>query len=219
MKLIKLTALTGAALLLAACQSSPETTPDGKILLTEVGPPETPMEPMQVPKMAKAGKKITWYRKGEESVTEVTKIDEGSITLLNSAGCQWTNSVVPNNLHNLSPSLAWENCSGGSSGHAKVTIDGELFPVELGKTVVYTVKGTSTAGNWTGDWSDRRVCKVSDQMHIQTLSGEYDTWKIECKDKWNKRTFYISPELGHPVAFKRKHVDDKSRSFTSVFLR
>ena len=52
-----------------------------------------------------------------------------------------------------------------------------------------------------------------------TLGGEYDTWKIECRDKNNKRTYYISPELGHPVAFKRKHSNDRRRSYTSVFLR
>ena len=219
MKLSKITIVMSAAFVLTACETTPEMTPDGKTLLTELGQPAAPMEAMQVPATARAGEKSVWFQKGEEHETEVTKIDENSITLLNSAGCSYTDPVFSNNLHNLSPSLEWENCTGGSSGHSKVTVDGELFPISLGTKVVYTVKGTSTAGNWTGNWSDRRVCKVSDQVRIETLGGEYDTWKIECKDKNNKRTYYISPELGHPVAFKRKHSNDRRRSYTSVFLR
>ena len=36
-------------------------------------------------------------------------------------------------------------------------------------------------------------------------AGEYDTYKLVCEDEWIKRTYWISPKLGHSVAIKREH--------------
>lgn len=221
MKLSKTTVVIGAALTLAACETTQmksEMTADGQPLWAELGAPETPLEPMPLPELAKVGDTRIIMRKGEEQEVVVKAVSEDSITRQLSTGCQFTEIISNNNLPAMGPSINWENCQGGSAGHAKVSVSNELFPLEIGKKVVYSINGESTAGNWTGTWADRRVCIVSDQIRVQTPGGEYDTWKIICKDKNSKRVLYISPELGHAVVFKRKHYKDKGRTYSSVFL-
>ena len=222
MKPNKTIVIVSAALVLTACgttQPKMEMTPDGKPLLAELGAPETPMEPMPLPALAQVGDSRIIYRNGEEQKVVIESVSEEGITSLVSDGCRFTDLVSDNNLPATSPSLNWENCSGGSAGYANVKVSNGLFPLEIGKKIVYTENGETTAGSWTGTWTNRRVCKVSEQVHIQTLSGKYDTWKITCTDKNNKREYYISPELGQVVAYKRKHHTDKAKNSTSIFLR
>lgn len=218
MKLIKISAMLGATLGLAACETTP-TTADGVALLTELGKPAAPLPAASAPAEDQLGYKWVYSKDGEEQSSEVILADAGSITVQQSIGCKYTDPLSKNNLRNLTPSILWENCTNGGGGNADVTVEGELFPLALGNKVVYTVKGTSTSGSWTGEWSQRRVCKVDDQVRIQTLAGEYDTWKIVCKDSKNKRTHYYSPELGQVVAMKRKNSSNQSRNYTVVFLR
>jgi len=218
MKLIKISAILGATLGLAACETTP-TMVDGVAILTELGKPAAPLPAAPAPAEDKQGYKWVFSKDGEEQSAEVILAEADSITVQQSVGCKYTDPLSKNNLRDLVPSVAWENCTNGGAGYAEVNIDGELFPLALGNKVVYTVKGTSTAGNWTGDWSQRRVCKVDDQVRIQTLAGEFDTWKIMCKDKNNKRTYYYSPDQERIVALKRKNPNNKSRNYISVFLR
>ncbi len=221
MKLDKLMILVVATLGLAACETTQNSlvdkTADGEVLLTELGAPATPLEPMSMPKLMKVGEKRSFFRQGAELDIVVLEANQGTITKQISSGCQYTDAVVPNNLPSFSPSLSWQDCR-GSAGHAKVTVKGELFPLEVGKKVVYSVAGTSTKGSWTGDWQDRRVCEVADQVRIRTISGEYDTWKVKCTDKNNTHVNYISPELGFVVAQKRKHATSKARTYTMIYI-
>ena len=68
-------------------------------------------------------------------------------------------------------------------------------------------------------WSSARKCEVKGQERIKIPAGEYDTYKLFCKDTWNERTYWVSPELGYEVAFKRKHKRDKKRSYMMELVK
>lgn len=184
----------------------------------ELGKSSTDLTGVVAPESRGEGSKRIVIRNGEERIYTTTAAGAKANKYESDRGCIWEEPVSANNLPRLAPSLSWENCS-GESGHAKVKTKGELFPIKKGNKIVYTIKGTSTAGSWTGNWDDRRVCKVKDQVRVKTVSGEYDTWKIVCKGKNDKRTRYYAPDPGVIVVDVRKHHKDKKRNATAEFVR
>ena len=119
-------------------------------------------------------------------------------------GCSWTKTG------RFAPSSAWKNC-GGRPGTQQVKFKGgDIWPLKVGNKFQYTYTGRNDQGD---AWSGSRTCKVKKQVRIKTVSGEYDTYKVVCTDKWNVRTWWMSPVLKASVRFKR----ERKKGATTVY--
>ena len=114
-----------------------------------------------------------------------------SETIRESDGCMWTR---PKSFY--APSTEWTNCT-SRDGKATVELKRPIFPFHVGKTWAFNVDA--------GRWRTSRECTVLDTARVRTVSGEHDTFKIVCKDRWNTRTRYYAPKLGTMVYYERHH--------------
>ena len=137
------------------------------------------------------------------SVT-TTNVTDSSETLEDSDGCTWTR---PKGFY--PPSTEWANC-GGSDGSASVKLNGDIFPLQVGKRWSYDVDG--------GNWQTSRDCEIEGTARVRTAVGENDTYKIVCTDRWNTRTRYYSPKLETSV-FLEWNRRTKSQRIHYEFLK
>ena len=141
---------------------------------------------------------------GEPYAVTTTNVTDASETLEDSDGCTWTR---PKEFY--APSTEWANC-GGRDGTASVSLSGEIFPLQVGKSWSYDVDG--------GNWRTARDCEVEDAARVRTVIGENETFKIVCTDKWNTRTRYYAPKLGTSV-FLERHRRTKAQRIRYEFLK
>lgn len=169
------------------------------------------------PALPEVGSKLVSMQNGEEVIRTYTAKDENTLSAELSGGCKFTDPIFPNSLIELTPSLNWENCGGGTGkGKATVKAKGELFPLAKGNKIVFDVQGESSNGD---KWKNQRSCKVKGKYRVNTLSGDHDTWKIVCKHKRFKQTIYYSPELGQSVVFDKKHYTNRKGSYIREYIR
>ena len=114
------------------------------------------------------------------------------------------------------PPTKWKNCY-GSSGTAKVARKGKskLFPLKAGNSAKFSVKGKSKRAS---TWETTRRCKVKGTANVTVPAGRFDTYRIDCSDKWNSYRMYYSPELRFPVLFLQKPLKGKSGRRTHTEL-
>jgi len=113
-----------------------------------------------------------------------------------SDGCQWTRPV-----RGFAPALQWSNCP--STGKAGVTFtEGNIWPLRIGNTFTYKVRGSSNL--LARAWGTRRQCNVTSAVRIKIVSGEYDTYKVVCKERFGTRTWWLSPAVGTAVAYQHQ---------------
>ena len=155
------------------------------------------------------GDKAIWKYKelGELSVV-VTGIKRDAVSRRRADGCSYDlfRGVWG------APATKWKNCN-GSSGTANVTRKGKskLFPLKVGNSAKFSVKGKSKrAGKKTSTWETTRRCKVKGTANVTVPAGRFDTYRIDCSDKWNSYRTYYSPELRFPVLFFQKPRKGKS---------
>lgn len=111
-------------------------------------------------------------------------------------GCQWTRSTS-----GFAPAIKWSNCP--STGSSSVNIlKNSLWPLQIGNSITYKVSGNSSLIGRA--WSSRRSCKVNGMVKISIVSGEYDTYKVICEERWGTRTWWLAPEVGTAVAYQQK---------------
>jgi hypothetical protein len=164
------------------------------------------LEPMEKPSPRNSGTEFHWLRDGKEHTVIYESVDAELTKERDSTGCSRT---VMTDM--FAPAIAFENCS-GSTGTQKITkTKGSPWPLSVKSEFQYNFSGQSAGIG--KPWSSSRKCKVKGQDRVKVPAGEYDTYKLECKDTWNERTYWVSPELGYQVAFKRKHKRDKNRSY------
>ena len=111
-------------------------------------------------------------------------------------GCRWTRATT-----GFAPATEWSNCPSTGTSSVKVS-SGSIWPIELGKRIEYTVKGTSSLIGRA--WTTKRTCEVTKAIRIRIRSGEYDTFKVECKERWGTRTWWLAPSVGTAVAYQQK---------------
>lgn len=110
-------------------------------------------------------------------------------------GCRWTRPVK-----GFAPALQWENCP--STGTAKVSfVHGDVWPLEVGKTFTWAYRGNSSLIGRA--WKTSRNCQVMPSVRIRTVSGVSDVHKVECKERWGTRTWWLSHEVGTAVAYRQ----------------
>ncbi len=158
------------------------------------------LEPMEKPAALPfvSGTEVHWLKEGKESIYYYESVDE-MYTVRRDDGCSWTRMT-----YMFAPSLKWNNCE-DSNGTQKITeTKGSPWPLSDKTEFQYTFTGKWSDGMgqpWRSTWK----CKVDKQVRVKVPAGEYDTYKLVCEDEWNKRTYWISPELGHRVAFEENH--------------
>ena len=174
------------------------------------------LEPMDLPspRPLAVGDELHWLKDGKSHILTIDSRDEenNTSTFTNSDGCSWTTLT-----YQFAPSFSWNNCA-GSSGTQKITkTKGTPWPLSVKTNFRYSFRGKRSDGG--KPWTSTRKCKVTAQERVKVPAGEFDTYKVVCSEKWNTRIWWVSPELGHGVAFQRKHKTDSSRSYMNELVK
>ena len=173
----------GSAMLLAACAGDPTVNREAQVELAPMAKP-APTAPLP-------------YMDGDTKVmTELVSLQDDLATYKmiggKDDGCSYSNKDW------FGPSLTYENC-GGESGSQQYTKDGDIWPLAVGKTEKYAVKGS----NGKDTWETTRRCEVRSTVAVVIGEKQLPSYEVVCTDKWNTRTWYVSPELGQTVKYKR----------------
>jgi hypothetical protein len=109
-------------------------------------------------------------------------------------GCTWTDDGW------FAPSFQWQDC-GGTSGTSDYSTTGNIWPLQVGNTESYEITGRSERSSWQGT----RRCEVTGTALITLKGLEFPTYEVVCKDPGLIQTWYISPEVGEAIRFKKVH--------------
>jgi hypothetical protein len=157
----------------------------------------TPLAAMPQPELRPGYGEVVLYN-GKEMTSTLVSEDATTRSWKRSDGCSATTPKT-----GFGPALKWENCDGGSGSHT-VTLQGETWPLAVGKSWSYTYSGSDTAGN---TWRGTRSCTVKTTVRIPTPSGEEDTYKVACSDHNSTHTYYVSPARNATVRYERSRRD------------
>lgn len=159
----------------------------------ELAPMDKPAEPAEG---------YTWHvvKKGKEIMHTVSAVDGEKVSWETDDGCVYTEVNW-----GFAPSLDWINCKPWKDGSQTITkTKGSIWPLRVKNKIKYSYSGKYTRGVDT--WKETRSCKVEKQVRVRVPAGEFDTYRVKCKQSGgNNRTWWISPELEEAVAFKNKH--------------
>lgn len=156
---------------------------------------ETLLDPMSEPEQ-KVGNKWHGLMNGQPIVVTTLSLDRGILTRRRSDGCEWTGSAK-----GFAPAIRWSDCEGVEAGTQRVDgPNGEIWPLRVGNNFNFPFRGSRPNGD---SWQGTRHCEVESQVHIDTVTGGHDTFKVVCEDRWTKRTWYLSPKIGRTVCFVR----------------
>lgn len=170
-----------AAAILAACAPKVETQPVAEAL--------APM----AQRLPVVGDTKVWAV-GDEQITRITKSVSGDVeTVENSDGCSFVSAE-------FAPSQSWQNCEQFADGGHTYTKEGEIFPLEVGKTMSFPLKGNNVDGD---SWETTRVCTVEGTARVTVPAGTFDTYHVTCNDRFTNRDHFVSPEVGTTVLFNR----------------
>ena len=138
---------------------------------------------------------------GDIETLAVAASSSQSLSFLQADGCAYTRA---NDW--FSPSERWTNCGTSTNwrdARASVTVSGNLWPLQVGRTAEYTRRAVSAR---TGEESTRTTrCEVVDAVQVLRHTGELTpTFKVECGDGRRERTTWWSPEEG-PVFYMQRH--------------
>lgn len=133
---------------------------------------------------------------GKPGYMRKTAGDDSVASYSRSDGCEWTRTT-----HGFAPASIWNNCP--SSGKSEVKFnDDVIWPLKVGQKFSYKISGTSSFLSF--NWSGRRNCEIPYRVRIKTVTGEYDSFKVVCSERWGTRTWWLSPEVGTAVAYQQK---------------
>ena len=143
------------------------------------------------------GDRAVWMEKKRGKLTVVvTGIKGGVVSRRFSDGCSY--DLPQGNWQ--APATRWKDCS-GSTGTAKVARKGKsrLYPLKVGNTSIFNVRGKSKRAGKVNSWSTTRRCEVTGTANVTVPAGRFDAYRIDCSDEWTRYRWYYSPELRHPV--------------------
>lgn len=156
-----------------------------------------PLAPMPQPQLQPGYAEVTLYN-GKEMTSTLVAEDATTRNWKRSDGCSAT---TPKS--GFGPAYKWENCN-GSTGTVTSRLEGEIWPLAVGKTWSYTYSGSNARG---ATWSGTRSCAVRATARIVTPSGEEDTFKVACRDHDSTYTYYVSPARRATVRYEQYRQD------------
>ena len=132
----------------------------------------------------------------EKVSSDVDKTGNELASYTRTDGCQWTRMV-----RGFAPAGQWSKCP--STGSSTVTFEeGDIWPLKVGNSFVYGVRGNSSL--FARAWKTKRRCEVTNTERIRIVSGEYDTYKLVCKERFGTRTWWLSPKVGTAVVYEHR---------------
>ena len=169
----------------------------GQAATIRQGPAETELPPGRAPTYSVGDRSVWLDKERGETTFEITSVDDGVVSWLREDGCIWKTLSEST----YAPFLKWKDCS-GSGGTQKIKRRGKakLYPLKVGKSEKWSVRGRSTKGN---NWSTTRSCKVTGTANVTVPAGSFDTYRVVCTNKWTRYRWYFSPELRFPVLYSR----------------
>ena len=142
---------------------------------------------------------------GDPETSKITAVDGDVISGINeTTGCEYTFYHAA-----YGPGPSWKNC-GGSTGTQQATRTGSIFPLTVGATESWAVKGSNTKGD---SWETTRSCEVKGTARVTVPAGSFDTYHIMCQDDWRVREWWYAPELGFSAISRNRH---KQRAETTT---
>lgn len=174
-----------ACLVLAGCQAPVETTTLDK----DLG--EADLKSFAV------GSTWLGLRNGEEHTSAIIAKAGGEVTIENSRGCSYTRDQ-----NIFAPSTSFANCNGNTGTQTISQVEGEIWPLKLGKSQSWSLTGKNRAGD---NWETTRRCEVESVERVSVPAGEFDTYKVVCRDSWRTRTWYYAPSANSTVLFVNQH--------------
>jgi len=186
-----------AALLgLAACQTTNNVVRDTNVNLLSLDKPSLSV-----------GDSYAYYRNGNKETQTITAENADgfvfTVTEGDEAGC------VTEGAGHISPDTKWTDC-GGPGGTQTITKTGEIWPLKVGNTMTYGVTGKDAQGTW----STTRNCVVEGVAMVTLGTKTIPTYEVVCKDDWNTRTWFYSPDNKWPIKFTKVH---KKRGLTENY--
>jgi hypothetical protein len=157
----------------------------------------TPLAPMPQPEIRPGYTEVVVFN-GTEMTSTLVSEDMTTRSWSRTDGCTVTTPKA-----GFGPALAWANCNGGT-GSASAKLQGETWPLTVGKTWSYDYSGVNSRGN---KWSGTRTCAVKAMARIPTRSGEEDTYKVSCSDPDSTYTYYVSPARKATVRYEQSRRD------------
>ena len=194
--------VVGMALVaLMGCQTTQTTTEKEE-------PVQSALEPIQQPPEILVGDAIIWLADGQrERRNEVTSRDDRQITITSDNGCIFS---VP--MTGFGPSYSYKNCDGYTATQEVEPPSESPYPISVGKSWSYVYSGI-----WEGEpWKDTRKCSVEATARVTVPLGDFDTFKVVCNDRWTRRTWYVSPEVGRSVKYERYHKRRRSTNWLEL---
>ncbi len=169
------------------------------------------LAPMPGPDQRKVG--WEWHyldSEGNNGLMRKTGDTASSASYWRSDGCTWTRKKT-----GFAPAISWSNCP--SSGQSTSSFNGDpIWPLKLGSRFRYVGTGSSTLSKRQRKFN--RKCRVKKRVKLKTVAGEFDTFKVVCKDRWITRTWWMSPLIGTAVAYKQRNLigDGYSHEMTRI---
>ena len=173
----------GSAFLLAACAGDQSVNREANLALEPMAKPASPPAENQFQGLGASSAKLTGSQAGK-LYWEVFDGDD--------VGCSFDNDGW------FAPSEKWTDC-GGSTGTQSFTKSGDIWPLKVGNTESYDITGKDQQY----DWQTTRRCEVKDAVTLTVAETAYPTYEVVCSDRFNVRTWYVSPDLQRIIRFKR----------------
>lgn len=153
------------------------------------------LPPMAQPELPPVGRQTHTLWNGKEQVNTVTEVGSERVSGESSDGCKY--SYIPGL---FAPSVSWTNCDGHTGTREILDRKGDIWPLQTGRKFSYRTSGKDA--NRGDTWKRSYKCKV-DERRIEVAAGEFDAYRVECSSSDDKRRWWVSPELGVPVAGER----------------
>ena len=200
-KCVPALSLVFALAIVAVCQSTK----------VEATPVKAELAPAEAPTFT-VGSKMTWREEGEDDLTsEIVSVDGNKVTIQVDNGC---NSTFTSDGFNLW--TRWENC-GGNTGSSRFERPGGIFPLEVGKKETYKTRGKNDKGH---TWSSTWTCRVTETANVTVPAGNFDTYRVVCKDKWRRKDYYFAPELGSNVIISQSPIgSSRARAYRQELVK
>ena len=155
------------------------------------------LSPAEAPVLRVGHKEVWRYKDGRESTSEVVSVDGENVSWQTSEGCDWTKAGI------FGPWLKWSKGCGGSAGtHTIKSQKGNIFPLQVGNTVRWKLRGKNNRGH---TWSRTRRCSVKATANVTVPAGNFDTYEVVCTTQRTREVWYFSPELGTGAKYRSKN--------------
>ncbi len=151
-----------------------------------------------------------WFFKTDkkEHIIYYKTVNAENYSVRDSDGCSWTRMTSM-----FAPTLEWYDCYQERSGTQEIINSmGKPWPLSGKTEFQYEFTGKWDDG-FGAQWHQTRKCKVDNQVRVKVPAGKFDTYKLICEDPSLKWTYWISPKLGHRVAYELVNKSFISRSY------